>query len=135
MKRYLLDTGIMGDFINHRHDVDVRVREERRHGARVGTCLPVVAELFYGAEFSASRDKNLKRIRRSLTGIVCWPFERPAAEEYGRIAAHLRRIGRTIQQNDIQIAAIALALGSCIVVSNDGDLVGIPGLTVENWVK
>ena len=90
MKRYLLDTGIMGDFINHRHDVDVRVREERRHGARVGTCLPVVAELFYSAEFSASRDKNLKRIRRSLTGIVCWRFERPAAEEYGRIAAHLR---------------------------------------------
>ena len=52
MKRYLLDTGIMGHFINHRHGVDGRVRDARRQGARIGTCMPVVGELFAGVELS-----------------------------------------------------------------------------------
>lgn len=133
MKRYLLDTGIMGDFIDHRHDVDRRVREARRQGAKIGTCFPVIAELFFGVELSASRDENLKRLRRGITRIVCWPFDGQAAEEYGRLAAQLRRIGRSMGQNDIQIAAIALSMGNCTVVSSDGDLAVIPGLTVENW--
>ena len=32
MKRYLLDTGIMGDFINHRRGVDAHVQEGSRSG-------------------------------------------------------------------------------------------------------
>ena len=38
-----------------------------------------------------------------------------------------------MQQIDIQIAAIAFALGNCVVVSKDGDLRAVPGLTVEDW--
>jgi tRNA(fMet)-specific endonuclease VapC len=135
MKRYLLDTGIMGDFADHRHGVDARVREARRQGAKIGTCVPVVAELFYGVELSASRERNMKQLRLALNGIVIWPFELGAAEVYGRLAADLRRRGRTIQQIDIQIAAIALNLGDCTVVSSDSDMLAIPGLIVENWAE
>jgi tRNA(fMet)-specific endonuclease VapC len=97
MKRYLLDTGIMGDFINRRRGVGERAREVRMQGARIGTCMPVVCELFFGVEQSKTRDENLKRLRRALTGIACWPLTREAAEEYGRLAAELRRIGRPMQ--------------------------------------
>jgi tRNA(fMet)-specific endonuclease VapC len=38
-----------------------------------------------------------------------------------------------MQQIDIQIAAIALSLGNCTVVSKDSDLAAVPGLEVENW--
>ena len=71
MKRYLLDTGIMSDFFNHRKGVDVKVREARQCGARIGTCMPVVGELFFGIEASATRDANLPRLKRGLSGIVC----------------------------------------------------------------
>lgn len=135
MKRYLLDTGIMGYFIDHCRGVDDRVREARRQGARVGSCISVVGELFYGVELSATRDKNLARLCRALSRIVCWPFNRQAAEEYGRLAAELRRRGRPMQQIDMQIAAIALSLGNCTVVSADSDLAAVPGLTVENWAN
>lgn len=135
MRRFLLDTGIMGDFINHRRGVDVRVHEAQRHGARIGTCMPVVGELFFGIEASITRDANMKRLRRALSRIVCWPFDRPAAEEYGRLAALLKRTGRSMQQIDIQVAAIALSLGNCTVVSSDSDLAAVPGLTVENWAS
>src|SRR5262249_2425151 len=117
---------------NHRGGVPDKVREARRRGSRIGTCMPVVADLFYGVEFSSTRDENLRRLRRALSRIICWPFNR-AAEEYGRLAAELRRVGRPMQAVDIMIAAIALSLGTCTVVSADSDLAAVPGMTVENW--
>jgi tRNA(fMet)-specific endonuclease VapC len=134
MTRYLLDTNMMSHFLNHRRGVPERAKEARGRGAIIGTCLPVVGELFYGAEFSATREANRQRLVRGLSRIRCWPFDRRAAEEYGRIAAELRRSGRPMQQIDIQIAAIAFALGHCTVVSGDSDLKAIPGLSVEDWV-
>ncbi len=133
MTRYLLDTNMVGHFIDRRRGVDGRVREARSRGAIIGTCLPVVAELFYGVEFSASREINRPRLLRGLSRIRCWPFDREAAEEYGRIAAELRRIGRPMQQIDIMVAAVARAIGNCTVVSDDTDLAAVPGLTVESW--
>jgi tRNA(fMet)-specific endonuclease VapC len=133
VKRYLLDTGILSDFINNRKGVVVKARSARQGGARLGTCMPVVGELFFGIEASATRDANLPRLKRALSAFICWPFDRPAAEEFGRLAAELKRIGRPMQQIDIQIAAVALSLGNCTVVSADSDLMVVPGLTVENW--
>jgi tRNA(fMet)-specific endonuclease VapC len=43
--------------------------------------------------------------------MICWPFTRDAAEEYGKIATELKRIGRPMQQIDIMIGAIARSLG------------------------
>ncbi len=135
MKRYLLDTGILGDFINHRHGVDIRVRQARRQGGRIGTGLPVVGELFGGIELSDTRDKNRKRLKAGLSRLCCWPFDRKAAEEYGRVFAELRRLGRPMQVVDMQIAAIALSLGNCTISSSDRDLAAVAGLAVENWVS
>jgi len=134
MRRYLLDTNAMGDFINRRRGVDERAREMRKAGARRGTCIPLIGELFFGIELSQSRDRNLERLKRVLAGLACWPYTREAAEEYGRLAAQLRRAGRTIQRVDLQLAAIALTLGQCTVVSEDSDLAAVPGLSVETWV-
>jgi len=41
--------------------------------------------------------------------------------------------GRPIGVIDSMIAAIAMTLGNCRVVSTDSDLLAVPGLTVENW--
>lgn len=38
-----------------------------------------------------------------------------------------------MQVIDIMIAAVALTLGNCTVVSKDSDLSAVPGLAVENW--
>ena len=60
----------------------------------VGIGLPVLAELWYGVENSRARERNAERLRRVLSELIVWPLTEPAAEEYGRIAAELRRIGR-----------------------------------------
>jgi tRNA(fMet)-specific endonuclease VapC len=133
MRRFLLDTGIAGDFINRRRGIFERARFEVSRGNPVGVGIPVLAELAYGVEQSASRDRNMQRLMKALAAWKVWPFDNQAAFEYGRIAAELRRIGRPMQQIDIQIAAIAFALGHCTVVSADSDLRAVPGLSVEDW--
>ena len=133
MKRFLLDTGKAGDYINRRLGVHERAMLEVARGNRIGIGMPVLAELYYGVEFSTSRDRNHQRLRLALSRWTIWPFTEAAAEEYGRLAAELRRIGRPMQQVDIMIAAIARTLGDCVVVSGDGDLLAVPGLDVENW--
>ena len=133
MTRYILDTNALSAFINHLHGVDVRVREAKARGARIGTCVPVIGELFYGLELSSSRDENVKRARAGLKHLAIWPFDMAAGEEFGRLRAELRRIGRAMQIVDMQLAAIALTLGNCTVVTTDSDLSAVPGLRTENW--
>jgi tRNA(fMet)-specific endonuclease VapC len=40
-----------------------------------------------------------------------------------------------LDQVDMMLAAIALTIGHCIVVSGDSDLAAVRGLTVENWAS
>jgi tRNA(fMet)-specific endonuclease VapC len=133
MRRFLLDTGMAQDFANRRHGVLERADEERHRGNRIGICVPVLGELWSGVEGSSSRDRNAQRLRNALSRLVVWPYSNEAAEAFGRLFAELRRIGRPMQQIDIQIAAIAIGLGNCSVVSADSDLAAVPGLAVENW--
>jgi tRNA(fMet)-specific endonuclease VapC len=133
MKRYLLDTGIAQDFITRRHGIYERADRERLRGQRIGICVPVLGELWSGVEGSAPRQRNLHLLRVAISRMVVWPYTIEAAEEFGRLFVELRRLGRPMQQIDIQIAAIALSMGNTVVVSRDSDLSAVPGLTVENW--
>ena len=133
MKKLLLDSGILSDFTNRRRTVYDRVKEIASQRVRIGTCVPVVAEIAFGIEASVSREKNMQRFLSALPSFAVWPFDQEAAFRYGLIAAELRRMGRPMQVVDIMVGAIALNLGDCKVVTTDSDLLSIPGLTVEKW--
>jgi tRNA(fMet)-specific endonuclease VapC len=133
MKRFLLDTGPAQQFLNNRHGIRQRADEERRRGNRIGICTPVLGELWSGVEGSHTRNENLRRLRHGLSRLVLWPYNEAAAAEYGRIFIELKRIGRPMQQVDIQIAAVAFGLGDCVVVTADTDFSDVPGLGVEDW--
>ncbi len=135
MKKYLLDTGIAGDFIKRRADVEARVRESVEQGHRVGICTPILGELWAGVENSATAEPNRPLLRDALRKLRIWPFDIAAAEEFGRLFAELRRIGRPMQQIDIQIAAVARTLGNCTIVTKDSDFSAIPNIEVVDWSK
>lgn len=133
MSRYLLDSNAVDDCVFRRRGVHERVREARLAGHKIGTGIPVLAELFAGTEYSDTRDANLDVLNRNLSLFRQWPLTTEAAREFGRLWATLRRTGRTIQTVDLMIAAIAFTLGDCTVVTSDSDLLVVPGLRVENW--
>jgi tRNA(fMet)-specific endonuclease VapC len=126
--RFLLDTGSAGDYIHRRRGVYERARVAIMAGHRIGIGVPVLAELWFGVENSRSREKNADKLRRVLPELIVWPLFETAAEEYGRIAARLKSIGRPIGKIDMLIAAIALSLGNTTVVSADSDLAVVPNL-------
>jgi tRNA(fMet)-specific endonuclease VapC len=135
IRRYLLDTGIAQDLQDDRRGVRARADRERHLGHRIGIGVAVLGELWAGVEGSASRDRNLQRLKHALSRLFVWPYSNDAAEEYGRIFTELRQTGRVIQQIDMQIGAIARALPNCVIVSKDADLLAISGVTVENWAS
>ena len=123
----------MSPFFLFRKGVAERVDEVRKRGNRVGTCWPVIGELWYGIEGSATKEMNRERLIHGVSRIPKWPFEEEAAKQFGRIHHELRRSGRLMSIVDMQLAAIAFAMGNCTVVSKDSDLSTVPGLQVENW--
>jgi tRNA(fMet)-specific endonuclease VapC len=133
LTRFLLDTNAASDLVNRRHGVFDRAHHETTAGNSVGVGMPVLAELVAGIERSQSRDRNLQKLKTALASLKLWPFDPPAAFEYGRLHAELARLGRPIGAIDTMIAAIARTLGDCTVVSTDSDLLAVPGLNVENW--
>lgn len=135
MTRFLLDSNAVNALINHHSPLAERAKEARLSGSQIGTCEPVVAEILFGFELSSRRDENVARLERNFSRIIVWPFDRKAAREYGRIAAELRRRGRPMQTIDILLAAVALTLRNCTVVTTDSDLSAVPGLTVVNWMS
>ena len=135
MSRYLLDTNAAADTMFRRRGVPERFKAARAAGHELGIGIPVLGEFYAGVEFSKSREANLEILRHSLKLFRLWPFTPEAAAVYGRLYAELRRRGRLIQQVDLQIAAIAIALGDCTAVSEDGDLAAVPGLRVERWAE
>jgi tRNA(fMet)-specific endonuclease VapC len=135
MTRFILDTGIAGLYLDRKRGVFERAEVEVAKGNRVGIAVPVLGELAFRAEGSPLRDQNILRLRQALDVWKLWLVDSTAAFEYGRIAFELKNIGRPIGQNDIMIAAVALALGNTTVVTMDGDLAAVPGLTVENWAE
>ena len=98
MRRYLLDTGIAGCYIDRRRGVFERAQAEVARGNWSGISHPFLAELAYRVEGSPNRDRNLQRLHLARASWKLWPCTKVAAYEYGCIAAELRRLGRPIGQ-------------------------------------
>ncbi len=135
MRRFVLDTGIAGLYLDRKRGVYERAAAEVLKGNRVGVAAPILGELAYRAEGSPLRDRNLLRLRQALDVWKLWLVDAAAAFEYGRIAFELKAIGRPMGQNDIMIAAVAMSLGNTTIVTMDGDFSAVPGLAVENWAE
>jgi tRNA(fMet)-specific endonuclease VapC len=135
MKRFILDTGIAGLYLDRKRGVYERARTETANGNRVGIAGPILAELAFRSEGSPNRERNLLRLRQALSAWKLWFMDTESAFEYAKIAFELKLIGRPVGQNDIAIAAIARTIGNAIVVTMDSDLAAIPGIEIENWAE
>jgi len=134
-RRYLLDAGPAQDFIQHRSPTFERVFKLLRPRVLAGVCYPTLAELRGGFEAGATPERNLKSLQRSFRWLKRWPFDLDAVKAYGEIYGELHRTGQLIGHIDMQLAAVAIAMGNTIVVTYDSDLSVVPGLKVENWLE
>ena len=92
-------------------------------------------ELLYGIKRLPDGRRRSELLQRSapfLDDLPPEPVTAAVAGRYSDLKVAQERSGRVIAENDLWIAATALALGATLV-TRDGDFDGIEGLTVENW--
>ena len=101
-------------------------------GDRVVTCTIVRGEILFGiARLPPGRRRTeLEETGRQFLAIVrCEPVPERAADFYAAVKLARRQRGLALDENDLWVAATALALGATLV-SRDGDFGGIDGLAV-----
>jgi tRNA(fMet)-specific endonuclease VapC len=132
--RFLLDTSICIYCIKQKpRAVLDRLRQLPVSG--VGVSAVTVAELEFGVFKSADPARNRAALLAFLSPLEIAAFDDRAAEEYGRIRAHLQARGTPIGPLDLLIAAHGLSLGATLVTNNEREFCRVPGLAVENWAQ
>lgn len=128
----MLDTDILSDLTRNPEGAASR-RVQSLPRRDLCTSIIAAAELRFGD----SKQPNLERGRRNdalLARIPVQSFEQPADLRYAELRATLERAGTPIGQNDMLIAAQALALDVTLVSGNEREFRRVPGLKVENWL-
>ena len=133
MPRYLLDTNICIYIKNHR-PAEVLARFSKLPPGKVAMPAITYGELCFGAEKS-SKPKETRRILEHLIALIpVLPLDAATSMHYGKIRQSLQASGKSIGNNDLWIAAHALAGKLILMTNNVAEFKRVPGLKVENWV-
>jgi tRNA(fMet)-specific endonuclease VapC len=130
--RYLLDTNIC-IYIRQKRPVEVLQRFHKLRPGEAALSVITYGELLYGAAKSAQRTAALERLRELVHLLPALALPESAAETYGAIRADLEPKGEMIGNNDLWIAAHALAAGLTLVTNNEKEFRRVRGLKVQNW--
>ncbi len=131
---FLLDTNAFSDIIQERGNIAARLTALSPMDRAV-ICPIGRGEVLYGIELipQGRRRQELEaKAARIFARVDFEPVPEAAGDYYARIKRTRQRQGLALDDNDIWIAATALALGATLV-SRDSDFQRIDGLTVIDW--
>ncbi|RYG95244.1 MAG: tRNA(fMet)-specific endonuclease VapC [Alphaproteobacteria bacterium] len=133
MLKYMLDTNICIFTIKNRPE-QVREAFNRFHNQ---LCISSVSfmELIFGAEKSASPEKNLRVVEGFAARLEVLSYDEPAASHTGHLRAELARSGTPIGPYDQLLAGHARSRGLIMVTNNRREFDRVPGLRVEDWTE
>jgi tRNA(fMet)-specific endonuclease VapC len=130
--RYLLDTNIC-IYIRQQRPEQVLRRFRRLRPGEASLSVITYGELLYGAMKSGQRVVALERLHELVNLLPALSLPDKAAEAYGTIRAELESRGEMIGNNDLWIAAHAVAAGLTLVTNNENEFRRVRGLKVQNW--
>jgi tRNA(fMet)-specific endonuclease VapC len=130
--RYLLDTNIC-IYIRQKRPEEVLRRFRKLRPGEAGLSVITYGELLYGSAKSKQRDLALERLHELIALMPALALPEEAAEAYGTIRADLESKGDMIGNNDLWIAAHAMAVGLTLVTNNEREFRRVHGLKIQNW--
>jgi len=131
---YLLDTNIF-IYIRQKRPDDLLRRFQKLREGEAAISVITYGELIYGAEKSRQRAAALERLRELVMLLPALPLPEGAAASYGKIRADLESKGEMIGNNDLWIAAHALAADLILVTNDENEFRRVRGLKVQNWAS
>ena len=85
--------------------------------------------------YGAQGEDNVQRLAALLRRLPVLPLPQAAGEAYGSVRADLERRREVIGNNDLWIAAHALAAGLTLATNNRREFTRIDGLQLADWVR
>lgn len=131
---FLFDTNAFSDLMRKRVKTETRLAALAAADS-VATCTIVKGEILYGVHQlppSRRRDDLLGAATPLFKSLPCEPVPEWAADHYASVKIARERAGLALDENDLWIAATALALGA-VLVTRDRDFQRVGGLIVQNW--
>ena len=97
-------------------------------------CISAIseAEVLFGVRRRPEARSLNALILGFIDGIAVLPFDREVAQRYGSLRADMQRMGKSLTEIDMLIAAHALSIGATLVTSYTA-FRQVPGLAVEDW--
>ena len=130
--KYLLDTNICIYIAKH---TPIHIFNKFAELVLGEACMSTITygELYYGVYKSQHAKKNMALLQELVSVIPALPIPTDASSHYGHIRSLLEQKGIPIGNNDLWIAAHALALNVTLVTNNMKEFRRVPHLVLENW--
>lgn len=132
--RYLLDTNLC-IYIRQNRPEQVLRRFRKLRPGEAALSVITYGELLYGVAKSTQMAAAVERLRKLVQLLPALPLPEAAAESYRTIRADLESKGEMIGNNDLWIAAHALASGLTLVTNNAREFRRVRGLRLQNWAR
>ncbi len=132
MGTYLLDTNIC-IYIKNRRPPEVLVRLSSLQPGEVAMSSITFGELCFGAAKSVKQRESMQVLVALKELIPVLALDANTSLYYGQIRQYLQHLGQPIGNNDLWIAAHALASNLTLVTNNVAEFDRVPNLKIENW--
>ncbi|GBR75096.1 toxin VapC-like [Candidatus Termititenax aidoneus] len=128
---YLLDTNIIIYSLKNDKNVQAKFTEY----AKIPKCISIITygELLYGAQKSEQAEKNCAKVYRIRNLFPVIPIDLPIIETFSGLKSNYSKLGITIDDFDLLIAATALTHNQTLVTNNTKHFAKIKELKTENW--
>ena len=130
MKKYLLDTNICVYFLNGKFNLERKIDEVGIENCFISEIT--IAELKYGVEKSAFKEKNRKTLERFQEKFDVIPIF-PSIDIYAKEKAKLKIKGKILDDFDLLIGSTAVYNQMTLVTKNLSDFERIENIAIEDW--
>lgn len=128
---YLLDTNIVSYLLSGKPQL---VRQHVEHVGLTATAISTVteAELRYGLAIKPAAVRQRVAVETYLANAAILPWDSAAARAYAHLRAELKKQGKTLDSEDLMIAAHAVSLG-LVLVTADRALLATSSIKTASW--
>ena len=128
----LLDTDICIEILRGNNKIlEKRIDSDER----VAISFMTVAELYYGAERSKYRQKNINAIEEFLLSVDVINTDLEILKKFGELKSNLYKENILLPDADILIASVSLTKCTKLITGNTKHFNRFENLSLENWIR
>jgi len=127
----LLDTDVCIEILRGSQSV---IEKRQRCDERVAISFMTIGELYYGAERSKNKLKNVNVVDEFVISIETINTDLGILKKFGELKAYLRVTNEMLPDADIMIASAALTKCTKLITGNIKHFNRFPELVLENWI-